>query len=61
MKMMKHSLKKRASRGGRGSRRKKMGADKTSAMESIDSIMQLYKLQGVLLAKLQDQIKKMEA
>jgi hypothetical protein len=59
--MTKHSIKRKVSRAGRGSGGKQSDRDKSAAIESIESLMQLHKLQGVLLAKLQDQIKKIKA
>jgi len=58
--MTKHSRKKRVSQAGRDRSGNQSERDKSPAMESIESLIQLYKLQGVLLAKLQDQIKKIK-
>lgn len=56
--MAKRSIKREVSQSGLGSSEKKSERNKALAMESIGSLIQLHKLQGVLLGKLQEQIRK---
>ena len=52
--MKKHSRKSKVSQAGGG---KQSRCKKSPAAELIENLMQLHKLQKVLLAKLQDQIR----
>ncbi len=58
--MANNSNKKDVSSKKLGSSDKQSDRDKSQAMELVENLLQLYKLQGVLLDKLQDKIKKMK-
>ncbi len=56
--MMKHKDKKEDLRAGRDNGKKQSAIVKSQAMELIGNLTQLHKLQGTLMAKLQNIIRK---